>query len=215
MNEDLYSMNILSQFKFNTYIPFFGMSLSPTALVYILNEIVINNRKNIIEFGSGISTIYMAKLSKVNNLNLNIYSIDENSNWIRKVYNILVKENLDDVVTFIYSPLKFYNENIKWYDSFVLDNYLKNNYICDMVLIDAPKANEKGDEEIRYWALPYMFDKLNDDYVIFLDDANREGEKNIIKKWQDEFNINFVIENDLAICYNRKQEFYLNPIKLK
>lgn len=215
MNEDLYSMSILSQFKFNTYIPFFGMSLSPTSLVRILNEIVINNRKNIVEFGSGISTIYMAKLSKINNLNLNIYSVDENSNWIRKVHHILVKENLDDAVAFIYSPLKFYNENIKWYDSLVLDYYFKNDYNCDMVLIDAPKASEKEDEEIRYWALPYMFNRLNYDHVIFLDDANREGEKNIIKKWSEEFNINFVIENNLAIYYNRKQEFYLNPIKLK
>ena len=51
-------------FSDNEFIPFTAWSLSPSILLHILNDIIINDRKSLIEFGSGASTFYIAKLLK-------------------------------------------------------------------------------------------------------------------------------------------------------
>src|SRR5690554_4806588 len=49
-------------FPESNFIPFTTWTISPSVILHILNDIVINNRSNIIEFGSGASTLYIAKL---------------------------------------------------------------------------------------------------------------------------------------------------------
>src|SRR5690606_36365313 len=67
-SEDILSVNFLNTLMNGyPYLPFSGSSLRPFCLNHILNDIVINNRKHIIEFGSGISTILIGRLIKKNN----------------------------------------------------------------------------------------------------------------------------------------------------
>ena len=61
------------------------MSLRPFVLVSLLNEIIINKRNTIIEFGAGISTIMPGRLSKMNNLSTVIVSVKENFNWFNEI----------------------------------------------------------------------------------------------------------------------------------
>jgi predicted O-methyltransferase YrrM len=208
-----YSNSLINNIIGNTYLPRTGMSLTAYALAYIVNEIFINERKSIIEFGSGISTILMAKVADARKIDLNIISVDEDLAWINKMQDILITENLQKYVHFIHSPIKTIDNkmaNYRWYDEKVLELGCLGIFF-DMVVVDGPKAYEIGNELIRYHALHFLQNKLQTDYVVFLDDTNRNGEKSILKKWQDEFNLQFEIRNKLAIAY-KGQYLFSNPI---
>ncbi len=60
-----------------------------------------------------------------------------------------------------------------------------------MVLIDGPRAYKREIAHSRYFALPFLKDILEEKHVIFLDDANRNGEKDILQMWNNEFGIEF------------------------
>ena len=63
------------------FMPQSSNAISPTLMLHVLNDLIIKQRKSIAEFGSGISTIYMAKIIKDKQLNARIYSIDEDEQW--------------------------------------------------------------------------------------------------------------------------------------
>jgi hypothetical protein len=208
-----YSNSLLINLIGHIHLPRTRASLKSYALVYLLNEIVINERKHIIEFGSGISTILLAKLAFSNKIDLQITSVDEDKEWIEKIQDILVAENIQKYVKFIYSPIiSIHNDSEKylWYDEKILDHECNGNKF-DTVIVDGPKAYEEGKELIRYPALHFVQNKLNDAHVILLDDVNRNGEKYIIKKWKTEYNLNFEIDNNLGIAYVGKH-YFANPI---
>lgn len=89
-----------------TYIPFTSMSLRPYVLIYLLNEIIINNRKKIIEFGAGISTINLERIARNMGNGVKIVSVEENSEWFGLINDMLIKDNLSDYVTFFNVPLE-------------------------------------------------------------------------------------------------------------
>lgn len=205
-SQDNLSFNYLSTLiNGYPYLPFSGGSLRPFCLNHIINDIVINGRKQIIEFGSGISTIVIARLIKKNRLNASIISVEHDLEWSKKLFQILSQENLQDVVNICYAPLKECSialENNEWYDTTVIESIIENK-LFDMVIVDGPTAWTKDKFKSRYPALPFMINKLHQNHSIYLDDANREGERNIISLWEKEFAINFIYTgSSLAYFYN-------------
>jgi predicted O-methyltransferase YrrM len=59
-------------------MPWPGSAIAPSALRTILNEIEINSRNIIVEFGCGISTLYIAKVLK--NTEGHITTIENDAN---------------------------------------------------------------------------------------------------------------------------------------
>ncbi|WP_111307927.1 class I SAM-dependent methyltransferase [Confluentibacter sediminis] len=205
-SEDILSVNFLNTIIHGyPYLPFSGSSLRPFCLNHILNDIVINNRKNIIEFGSGISTILIGRLIKKNNLDTSIISIEHDLEWSQKLSQLLSNENLDGVVSVLHCPLeecKLALDNNLWYSTEILDSVTESKTF-DMIIVDGPPAWIQSKGRSRYPAFPYMIDKLDENYSIYLDDAMREGEQSIIKLWEEEFLIKFKHSgNSLAYYYN-------------
>lgn len=80
--EDIYALNLLRPLITGyPYTPFTGASFRPFWLAYIIIDIVLNSRNNIIEFGYGVSTIIIGRLIKKNNLKANLISIEHDANW--------------------------------------------------------------------------------------------------------------------------------------
>ena len=74
-NQGLILQKITSQASYNylmshlsgdMIIPYNSWSISPRAMMVIINHILINDVKDIVEFGTGISTIFLNNLSKKN-----------------------------------------------------------------------------------------------------------------------------------------------------
>ncbi|MCI5196632.1 MAG: hypothetical protein D3919_10485 [Candidatus Electrothrix sp. AW5] len=193
------------------YLPWTSSSLRPSALVKILNDIIVNKKKNIIEFGSGISTIYIASL--IRNIDIDnkiiFYSVDHNENWINILKNILSKLNLSGNVKFVCASLEGTNlalENTDWYSEKIL-NKQKFKGDFDLILIDGPLAYTKELELSRYPAIPYLHNNrlISNNVSIYFDDIDRAGEEKIVKILEEKYGYKFIrnyLEGSIAISFN-------------
>lgn len=69
-------------------------------------------------------------------------------------------------------------EQNHWYDSSTV-TVAAGSAAFDMVLIDGPPAWQPGTGTSRFPALPDLLERLNRRASIYLDDANRPGERSI------------------------------------
>ncbi|NGP75939.1 class I SAM-dependent methyltransferase [Balneolaceae bacterium YR4-1] len=176
------------------YIPWSGSALKPSLIKLILNDILIHNRENIVECGSGISTLYIASLFKQYSLTKRkIYSIDHDREWIQTLESYLDRLDLSKYVQVIHAPLEeFENEfdEMKWYKTSTLNDYF-DNIIIDQLIVDGPPAYKESIKYSRYPAGVYFKNNFGKNYSIFLDDLDRKGEQEITKKWSDILGIEF------------------------
>lgn len=183
---------LLKMFPDQVFLPLTAWSISPREVLHICNDIVINKRKSIVEFGSGFSTICIAQLLKINNINSNFISIENNADWANELTQILRKFNLENYVTIIVAPITEVprefakDEQLKWYDVPTLQPIIQDLTDIDVVIVDGPFGGTT--KYARYSAIPFLKHKLADDYAIFLDDTTREHESVIAKDWKNLLN---------------------------
>ncbi|WP_051205404.1 class I SAM-dependent methyltransferase [Salinimicrobium xinjiangense] len=213
--DDIYSFQLLQPLLVNNrYLPLNGGAMRPMGIAYILNEILINNRKNILEFGAGISTILIARLIKKNNLGIQLHTIEHNKEWIIDLQRMLEDEGLSDHVVFIHSDLKVDSniENCKWYDENLLIKKLEKMFF-DLVIIDGPPADIPKISFSRYPIINFIEKRLEKDFCIFLDDANRIGERKLVQDLKILFpkNKSSHISKTFFVTYS---DLNFNPIPL-
>src|SRR5690606_34701415 len=137
----------------------------------------INDRKCIVKFGSGISTLYIAKLLKNNQLKASFYSIESDLNWLNKIKDDLKVLELTEYVTFIEAPIEKVLGDLAidgqqlWYDTKILDQEFGDLKDIDLVLVDGPLGSLTPNA--RYSAIPYLKPRLASNYSVFLDDTHR------------------------------------------
>lgn len=180
-------------FPESNFIPFTSWSISPTVILHILNDISINKRRNIIEFGSGASTLYIAKLIETLKLDAKFYSVESNEEWFFRMKEQLAVYNLGEIVTLIYAPLKnVENEfNLKdqelWYDTEIISSAIDDTQYMDLIIVDGPYGGSTP--YARYSAIPFLQNRLSKNFSIFLDDAHREHEDQIAMEWSKLLNL--------------------------
>jgi predicted O-methyltransferase YrrM len=208
--EDIYCRQLLNNlFEGYDQLPITKSSMSFFAIAMILNDIHISNRETILEFGSGLSTILMARLINKNKLSCKIYSVEHDKNWFALLNTILKKENTIENVVSIYAPLtasKKSKNNLEWYNEETILNSLPENILFDLVIIDGPPAHERSKSLSRYPALPFVNNKLKKSYSIYVDDASRNGEQEVINYWKEEYNFSFNLINN-RIAHSSDDDF--------
>lgn len=199
--KDILAANYLAPLS-TSYLPWSGYAMRPSGLVKVLNEIFINHCSVIVECGGGISTFYIARL--LNNRGGHLYTIEHNEEWIDLLQEQLEKERLAHLVTSIYAPLKSTNlslENLPWYDTEAIREKLSQDKKIDLLLVDGPPAYEETIKYSRYPAVPYFLSQLTRDFTIVIDDANRSGEQEIVKRWEKLLKIEFeMADGEIAIA---------------
>lgn len=192
---------------FPGYLPWTGASIQPTALLYLLNDITIHQRKHIVECGCGISTIYICGLIKQMGLDVTFNSIDHDENWISILRQILKSNQLDEYVNLIHAPLKPCSECLyqdgNWYDMDKLQSLLKDSPPIDLLFIDGPPAKLSNLKHCRYPAVPVFHSNIDSNYSIILDDISRKGERDIVKEWEKKFKLEFknkILSGNISIA---------------
>ena len=181
---DLIAMQQLSPLS-TSFLPWTGPAILPSGLVKVLNLISIYSYRSIVECGSGISTVYIAKLLRQIG-DGHLYSIEHDASWAKVLQSILKQEKLEDYVTIVVAPLgdcELAQPPNQWYDQKAIEAKLMGTAI-DLLLVDGPPANQKGRHLSRYPAVPYFQPWLSQNYAIVLDDINRSGESWIMRKWE-------------------------------
>jgi len=191
------------------YLPWTGSAVNPAALRMMINEILINEKKQIIELGSGISTVFFEVLARQNNIK--ITSVDSDGKWQEKVKKMIINNGGDSSnINWILAPLIKYEDDFykgEFYD--LKDINIGNSRLYDFLFIDGP-ISSIGKELTRYPAL-IKLNPLLKDYVLFLHDASREGEKLVAKKWANEFDLNLIdysIQANLFCLRQKNKEYY-------
>lgn len=187
------TQKLQSLFPESNYIPQTGWSMTPQAIMHCLNIITIKSSKSIIEFGSGVTTFYIAKLLQIQNKPIKFYSIESDEVWFNQIQEELKKIGLSEYVELVYSPLthitselKFKNQE-KWYNTDLITKVIEKETHFDFVLVDGPFGGSTP--YARYTAMPYLRDKTNKETTWLLDDTNRDMEKQIINEWERELNL--------------------------
>lgn len=188
LQEDHLAMTqLLKMFPNGIFLPMTSWSVSPREVLHICNDIVINNRKSIIEFGSGFSTICIAQLLKINNIEASFFSVEDNSDWANDMRKMIDKLGLQNQVKIIIAPIadvpaEFAKKSqTKWYDTKSIAAEIASIDNFDVVIVDGPFGGSTP--FARYSAVPFLKPKLSGDFAIFLDDSNRADEKQIAADW--------------------------------
>ena len=203
--EDIYSYLLIQDLvKFPEYFATTTSSLRFHTLAVILNDIIINQRKSIIEFGSGVSTLAISNLIKKNNLKCSFVSIEDNKEWFDLISSFLSRNDLQKNVKIIYAPLESSDlalEDNLWYSMQALNNGISKESKISLAIIDGPAAWKPKIRLSRYPAIPYLINFLTEEYSIYLDDTNRKGEKEVFSLWHQKYNLKFEQINDTsAVC---------------
>lgn len=214
--DDIYSMAILQPLLTNLpYLPFNGGALRPICIAYILNEIIINQRKSVLEFGSGLSTIMMARLISKNNLKTKIVTVEHNENWATLIEQYLENENLLQFVTIIRADLKEIGTSlgaVNWYNYNEISTTIKDKKF-DLIVVDGPIANSEKIKYSRFPAFVKLTNNFDEDFCLILDDANRTGEQEIIKSFiSTNTNLKFSLISETLAVFRTKNDF--NPIPI-
>ncbi|MFD2515638.1 class I SAM-dependent methyltransferase [Pontibacter locisalis] len=194
---EFFSKNITGQIltKFKQYIPHNSSSIDFLSLSLILNDIVINRRKSIVELGSGFSTIVIAKLIQINNLSCKFLSIEHDPEWIILQKELLKNEGLEGIVEIQLMPLIS-----GWYCEKFIANINKSPGFIDCLIVDGPPAYSKEIEDSRRPALYKLNESLAVNSFILLHDTDRLGESEIIKSWENTFKLDFIDSGKSSYC---------------
>jgi predicted O-methyltransferase YrrM len=207
-NEELPSFLLQKLFHQGAYLPFTTSSLKFRLLACLANDIVVNNRKAILEFGSGISTILTARLIKLNKLDTTITSIDENDEWQELIKSILEEEELINYVTFVHAPTEIstnLNQSYEYNSKNVIEKIKDSKF--DLILVDGPSAWQSSTKMSRASNSQFIVNNLANNYTIFIDNSDRPGEVALTKKLATDLNLNPVQLDPTFIAFVKGQHF--------
>ena len=167
------------------YLPWTEGALAPAALVELANEIVFADRTEVVELGSGVSTIVLARLLRERRGRLT--SLEHDADWARVVSSQLEREGLAEIARLIQAPLEPHPralDGAPWYATVALDAVPASG--IDLLLVDGPPGYGEGMGLSRYPALPVLAERLAPGALVALDDAERDGESEILTRWERE-----------------------------
>jgi hypothetical protein len=185
-NQDVYGMELLRSLSDSFKRPplFTGSALRPICLTMIINDLVINQRKVVVELGAGVTTLYLAAAVKKYGLDCQIISVDEEPEWLDFVATQLKFEGLDDHVVLVKAPITPYEQS-HWYDVKAMNEIFTKEYQIESLIVDGPKAYGTKNSMNREKALSYFLPFLSKKCFVYLDDCHRPGEKKILEEWSN------------------------------
>lgn len=140
-------------------------------------------RADILECGSGLSTILLGVVAQRNGVR--VCTLEHSELWADKVRFYLARYRIHSVSVFC-NPLRAY-DGFEWYDPPLQS--LPSRFalaICD----GPPTSTTQGG---RYGLMPLMSSRLKGS-TILLDDAQRPEEQEIARRWSAEYGASYLME---------------------
>ena len=159
---------LLSLLKFSAPVPpTRSWAASPDLLLTLAQLVRTHNPKLVVELGSGVSTLVVAKAGAKK-----VISIDHSDEFADKTREIL-KEHKVRGVEIRVAQLKAHISGVDWYDTTVIQDLRR----IDLLIVDGPPGSKNP--EARMPARAEFIAKLSPKAIIVIDDVNREGERKL------------------------------------
>lgn len=187
------------------FVPWTSSAMRPSAVLMLCNEIALNKRATILEFGAGASTIFMASTLRLLGFG-KVWSVESDANWILKMQEILAWHGASDFVEFVHAPLaptRSVTASLPWHDESALDGSLEGLKF-GLVVVDGPEAHSRSISQSRYPALPFLMARslLAEEALVVLDDFRRSGERLVARRWKKELGAQFRFLPSLGVGVN-------------
>ncbi len=141
---------------------------SPDVLLTLLHHAKQSDPKTILDLGSGMSTLVLAKSAP----GAKIISIDNSAEFAGKTSQLLASHGITNV-DFRVAPLMPHASGVEWYDLAQLTDISA----IDLLFIDGPPGSKN--DRARHPALGECLAKLSPRAIVVIDDAGRDGEKDM------------------------------------
>jgi rhodanese-related sulfurtransferase len=158
-----------------SFLPWTSSSMRPAAILAVTSDIAINQRRVVVECGSGNSTIFAARVLSQHGIDGHVHSLDHDPRWADHTARAIARENLQQWASVTYAPLVS-----GWYD----ESRIPAVEDIELLIVDGPPAYESELETAREPALEVFWDRLAPGATIILDDSWRRGERNAIAALQ-------------------------------
>lgn len=181
---DIQALQLLRPYLPAGYLPWSKSALRPGVIACIVNEIVLQDRRVVVEFGAGISTLVVGRCLRERGGRL--YSFEHDAAWAARVRAWLAEAGIgEETVRVVHAPLSpgtHSLDGVPWYGEPEVAGALGDARV-DLVVCDGPPAYREDIRFSRYPALPFLLDRLNEDCAVILDDVDRDGEREIARRW--------------------------------
>jgi predicted O-methyltransferase YrrM len=163
---------LLSLLKFSAPVPpTRSWAASPDLLLTLAQLVRKHNPKLVVELGSGVSTLVVAKAGAKK-----VISIDNSGEFADKTREVL-KEHKVRGVEIRVAQLKAHISGVDWYDTAVIKDLKR----IDLLIVDGPPGSKNP--EARMPARAEFIAKLSPKAIIVIDDVNREGERKLAESF--------------------------------
>lgn len=165
-----------------TYLPWSAYAMGGEAVVLVVNEIMRTGPKLVVELGSGISTLELARALRRCGTG-HLVTFDHDAGWCELITRRVGEEGLSDLVTVTHAPLEdleLAGQRYRWYSRDAIERAIQSRPI-DILLVDGPPGQTC--RRARYPAIPVLGASISPSTVIFVDDAERADEQSIIRDW--------------------------------
>ncbi len=159
--------------------------------IYLIYSLISKRPNNIVELGSGNSTLIIVKTMESLGYSYHLTSIDSDKDFLERTKNLLISEGVynENNIKLIYAPIEKIEINQKyffWYNRESFSNLFSE---IDYLFIDGPVGGFC--KNARFPALNILSDFLKKDGCnVLMHDYSREDEKEIVKEWcRENFNI--------------------------
>lgn len=144
-------------------------------------EIIRQRRpKTVLELGSGLSSLVMAYALEANGIG-ELVSLENGPEYALATRNLLAEHGMGARATIIDAPLapaEVEDQRVPWYSLSAIPAKIR----IDVLFVDGPFSGLFP--MIRFPALPLLRRYLADDAVVIIDNANREEESAMLRRWQ-------------------------------
>lgn len=149
----------------------------------LLSDLVLQRQpRNILELGSGSSTIWMGLFAK--QCGSKLTTVEHDNHYADETARLIKDFGLEDTVNLRLAELteiRMNGRDAMWYDPQALEGLDG----IDMLVVDGPP--KATGPEARLPALSMLVDSLAPNCTVILDDMHRKEEQTIFSRWQEAY----------------------------
>lgn len=163
--------------------PLGGWAASPDLVLEVVDHLLAERPRLVVELGSGASTALLALAVREHGLDTRIVSLDHHAHYAAQTRRLLERHGVADLVEVRFAPLARTHvpgHLTPWYD----EEAIADLRDIGMLVVDGPpKATGPA---ARYPAVPLLADRFAARCCIVVDDTARPDDRAVVSRWAEQ-----------------------------